>query len=97
MFGGARLAGDFGGALENYGVEIRNAACKLGTEAQRFVEFLDALVELRGTLEIEIGAGALAVVFDGGAERVAVGVEELHQALNLGVVFFFGASGKAGR
>ena len=61
MFGGARLAGDFGeaqeerlreaaamdaedadglvfgGSLENYGVEIRNAASKLGAESQRFV------------------------------------------------------------
>src|SRR4029077_9612931 len=49
------------------------------------------------TLEIEIGAGALAVSFDRGAKRVAVSVEELHQALNLGVVFLLGASGKAWR
>ncbi len=48
-----------------------------------------------GALEIEIGAGAFAVVFNRQAERVAVGVEELHQPLNLAVVFLFAASGKA--
>ena len=68
---------------------------EFGAKAQRGVEFFDALVKLRGALEIEIGAGAFAVVFDGGAERVAVGVEKLHQALDFGVVFLFGASGKA--
>ncbi len=54
-------------------------------------------MELRGALEIEIGAGAFAVLFDGRAERAAVGVEELHQPPNFGVVFPFGASGKARR
>ncbi len=87
----------FGGALKNYGVEIGDAAGKLGAEAQRVVEFFEALVELRGALEIEIGAGAFTVVFDGGAERVAVGVEKLHETLDFGVVFLFGASGKARR
>ncbi len=85
------------GALENYGVEIRDATGKLGTEAQRVVEFFKALVKLRGALEIEIGAGAFTVVFDGGAQRVAVGVEKLHQPLNFGIVFLFGAAGKARR
>ena len=87
----------FGGALKDYGVEIGDAAREFGAEAQRFVEFFEAFVERGGALEIEIGAGAFAVVFDGRAKRVAVGVEELHEALNLGVVFLFGASGEARR
>src|SRR6476646_154374 len=87
----------FGGALENHGVEIFDAPGQLGAEAQRVVEFFDAFVELRGTLEIELGAGALAVGFDGKAERVAVGVEKLHKPLNFAVVFLFGASRKARR
>src|SRR5487761_923700 len=87
----------FGGALEDDGVEILDAAGELWAKAQRFVEFFDALVELRGALEIEIGAGALAVGFDGGAEGVAGGVEELHKASDLGVVVLLGASGEAWR
>ena len=87
----------FGGALKNDGVEIGDAASDLGAEAQRGVNFFDAFVELRGALEIEIGAGAFAVVFDRSAERVAIGVEELHEALDFCVVFLFGAPGKARR
>ncbi len=87
----------FGGALENDGVEIGDAAGEFGAKAQRGVEFFEALVELRGALEIEIGAGAFTVVFDCGAQRVAVGVEELNEALDFGVVFLFGASGEARR
>lgn len=85
------------GALENHGVEILDAAGKLGLEAQSFVEFFDALVKLRGALEIELGAGALAVGFDGGAERVAAAIEKLHEAGDFRVVFLLGASGKARR
>ncbi len=87
----------FGSALENDGVEIGDAAREFGAEAQGGVELFDALVELRGALEIEIGAGAFAVGFDRGSERVAVGVEKLHEALDFGVVFFFRASGEARR
>src|SRR5580658_2765024 len=87
----------FGGALKNYGVEIGDAAREFGAEAQRGIEFLDALVKLRGALEIEIGAGAFAVGLDRGAQRVAVGVEKLYEALNFSVVFLFGAAGEAGR
>lgn len=87
----------FGGALKDDGIEIGDAACELGAEAQRVVEFFDALVKLRGALEIEIGAGAFAVGFDSGAERVAAGVEKLYEASDLGVVFLLGASGEAWR
>src|SRR5580700_1340666 len=34
----------FGGALKNHGVEIGDAAREFGAEAQRGIEFLDALV-----------------------------------------------------
>ena len=84
----------FGGALENHGVEILDAAGEFGKEAEGVVEFFDALVKLRGALEIEIGAGTLAVGFDRGAKRIAAGVEKLHEALHFGVVFLFGASGE---
>ena len=87
----------FGGALKDDGVEIIDAAGKLGAETQRVVDFFDAFVKLRGALEIEIGAGALAVGFDERAERVAVGVEKLHEPLDFGVVLLFGTSCKAGR
>src|SRR5579863_3407516 len=87
----------FGGPLENDGVEIGDAASEFGTKAQRGVEFFEALVELSGALEIEIGAGAFAVVFDRGAQRVAVGVEKLDEALDFGVVFLFGAAREARR
>src|SRR5580700_3146391 len=89
VFGGARLAGDFAKAQEK----------RLGEASAADAKDADGLLS-RGALEnngVEIGAGALAVVFDGGAERVAVRVKELYQPLHFGVVFLLGAAGKARR
>ena len=87
----------FGGELEGDGVEILDAARQFGAEAESIVEFLDAFVERGGALEVELGAGAFADFLDGDAERIAAGVEKLHEAANFSGVFLFGAAGKARR
>ena len=86
----------FGGALEDDGVQILNAAREIGFAAERVVQFFNALVNRGGALEVEIVAGFFALDLDCDAEGIAVGVEELHEAIYLGVVFLFGAAGEAG-
>jgi hypothetical protein len=86
----------FGRALEDDGVQILDAAREVGFAAERVVEFFDAFVDGGGALEIETVAGFFALDLDGSAQRIAVGVEELHEAIYFGVVFLFGAAGEAG-
>ncbi len=55
----------FGGALQDHGVEILDAARQLRRAAQCVIELVDFLMQSGGALEIELLAGALAFLFEG--------------------------------
>jgi len=59
----------FRGALQNYCVEILNAAREFGLPAQDFIELFPLFVQSGGAFEIELLAGFLALFLDRGAEE----------------------------
>src|SRR5216684_1978808 len=87
----------FRGALQNHGVEILNSPGEFGPAAQNLVELLDFFVQSGRAFEIQLLAGFLAFSFDGGTQRSATGLQELHQAPHFDVVFLFGTAREAWR
>jgi len=85
------------GALENHEIQILDSARQFRLATQGVVQLLEFFVNGAGSFEIEIFAGFVAFGFVGGAEGSAAGFEELDEAADFDVVFFFAATAKAWR
>ena len=82
----------FGGALENHGVEVFDSPREFRQPAQRRGDFLQALVQRGGALEIERFAGRFPFALEFRGERCAGRIERFEHAADFGVVFLFGAA-----
>ena len=76
-------------SLQNYRVDILDAARQFGASSQGLVQFFQFLVNRGCFFEIKILAGLFAILFVGSAKPSPAGIQERHQPLHLRVVFFF--------
>ena len=87
----------FGGALQDYYVQLLDSPRDVRHSAQRRGYFIEALVERGGSFEIEGAACGFTFARELFGERGAGGFERLENAADFHVVFLFGASGEARR